>query len=235
MSTFDRTAELTETAGVVRAIAARDPRLRLESAPPLPDGWCGKQHACFALSKLARHPALTFLDADVRLSPDGSKIAADLGESNTDIWVYDVVRGASTRFTFGPSSSASPVWSRDGKWIAYAVLERAHLNIYRKSSSGMGQTELLLEGSDKSIQNWPSDLSPDGKSLLYAVGDLVGASQLWELPLTGTDRKPRAILPSSFVMLEGRYSPDGRWIAYASNESGKFEVYVIHTFDRKRR
>ena len=163
----------------------------------------------------------------IRLSPDGGKIAADLGESNTDIWLYDLQRGVSTRFTFGPTSSVSPVWSRDGKWIAYATLERGHMNLYRKPSSGIGQAELLFEGSDNSLQNWADDVSPDGKSLLYAVGDRVGVSQLWELPLSGNDRKPKPLLPSPFIMLEGKYSPDGRWIAYASNESGKFEVYVI--------
>ena len=163
----------------------------------------------------------------VRISPDGSKIAADLGESLSDVWTYDVQRGVSTRFTFGPSSSSSAVWSPDGKWIAYGVLEHGHLNIYRKPSSGMGQAELLLEGDDKRVQNWPTDWSPDGKTLLYTVGNLVSSAQIWQLPLTGDDRKPRPVMPSGFMMMESRFSPDGRWIAYASNESGKFEVYVI--------
>jgi len=162
----------------------------------------------------------------VRISPDGLKIAAELGESLTDIWIYDAQRGVSTRFTFGPSSSISPVWSRDGKWIVYGSLY-AHINIYRKSASGVGQAELLLEGSEKSVQNWPSDLSPDGRFLLYAAGDLVGAAQLWELPLSGDDRKPKPLMPSGFITMEARYSPDGHWIAYTSNESGKFEVYVM--------
>lgn len=110
----------------------------------------------------------------------------------------------------------------------YANLEHGYQNIHRKSSSGMGQPELLLEGNANSLQNWPNDLSPDGKSLLYSVGDLVGAAQLWELPLTGSDRKPRQILPSNFMMMEARFSPDGRWIARVSNESGHMEVYVIN-------
>jgi Tol biopolymer transport system component len=168
----------------------------------------------------------------IRISPDGLKIAADLGESLSDIWIYDAQRGVSTRFTFGPSSSTSPVWSRDGKWIAYASLERGHLNLYRKSASGMGQAELLLEGSDKSVQSWSSDFSPDGKSLVYAAGDLVGSAQLWELPLSGDDRKPRALMPSGFMTMEARYSADGHWIAFTSNESGKFEVYVVPSSGR---
>jgi eukaryotic-like serine/threonine-protein kinase len=163
----------------------------------------------------------------LRISPDGLKIAASLGEPLTDIWIYDAQRGVSTRVTFGPGEPGSPAWSHDGKWIAYSTLERGHTNLYRKSANGMGQAELLLEGSDKSVLNSPDDLSPDGKTLLYATGDLVAAAQLWELPLSGEARKPKAFMPSGFMTMEGRYSPDGHWIAYQSNESGKFEVYVV--------
>ena len=163
----------------------------------------------------------------VRISPDGLKIAADPGESLFDIWIYDVARNVSTRLTFGPAAGTAPVWSPDGKWIAFNHLQDGYLNIYRKPTSGMGQTELLIEGDEKNVQNWPSDWSPDGKSLLYAVGDLIGAAQLWELPLTGNDRKPRHLMPSGFITRDARYSPDGRWIGYASNESGKFEIYAV--------
>ena len=163
----------------------------------------------------------------VRISPNGLKVAADPGETLTDIWVYDTPRGVSTRFTFGPAGSNAPVWSRDGGWILYSNLQHGYQNIYRKSSSGMGQPELLVEGNDKNVQNWPLDVSPDGSKLLFEIGDLIGAAQLWELPLTGNDRQPRQILPSNFLMMEARYSPDGRWITYASNESGRNEVYVI--------
>jgi Tol biopolymer transport system component len=162
----------------------------------------------------------------VRLSPDGLKVAGDPGESLNDIWVYDVARNVGTRLTFEGSQDA-PIWSPDGKWIAHNRLENGHFNIYRKPANGMGQAELLLEGDQKNVTNWPTDWSPDGKSLLYAVGDLVGAAQIWELPLTGNERKPRPLMPSSFMTLEARFSPDGRWIAYTSNESGRFEVYVI--------
>src|SRR5204862_2615144 len=75
-------ASTDRTADIVRALATEDPRVRLEPAPPLPSGWCGKQHACFALSKLARYPVLTFLDADVRLTPDAlARMAALLDRS----------------------------------------------------------------------------------------------------------------------------------------------------------
>ena len=163
----------------------------------------------------------------LRVSPDGSKIAADLGESLSDLWIYDVQRGVPTRFTFGPSSSVSPVWSPDGKWIAYSSLQGGYVNVYRKPASGMGQSELLFQGDDQHAQNWASDWSPDGRTLLYVTGNLVSTAQLWQLPLTGDDRKPKPLVPSAFVTTSPRYSPDGRWIAYACNESGRFEVYVI--------
>jgi len=119
------------------------------------------------------------------------------------------------------------VWSPDGKWIAYSVLENGHLNIYRKPANGTGQHSLLLEGDATNVQNAPSDWSSDDKTLIYVVGDRVGVAQLWELPLTGDDRKPKPLAPSNSIMMEARFSSDGRWIAYASNESGRFEVYVI--------
>jgi eukaryotic-like serine/threonine-protein kinase len=163
----------------------------------------------------------------VRISPDGQRIAVDSGEAISEIWIYEVPRGVSTRFTFGPGSSNAPVWSPDGKWIAYATLQNGHLSIYRKLSSGMGQRELLFEGNDKNVQNWPNSWAPDGKSLLFTVGDLVRTAQLWELPLTGDDRKPKPVMPSGFMMQQARFSPDGRWIAYTSDESGRAEVYVV--------
>jgi Tol biopolymer transport system component len=163
----------------------------------------------------------------VRISPDGRRIAGEAGESLTDIWIYDVQRNVSTRFTFGLGVSSAPLWSPDGKWIAYGTVLNQHLNLYRKAANGMGQEELLLEGNDKRVQNTPNDWSPDGKSLIFAVGDLVGSAQLWELPLTGDHPEPKPVVTSGSVAEEARYSPDGHWIAYASNESGRSEVYVI--------
>jgi Tol biopolymer transport system component len=148
-------------------------------------------------------------------------------DGKENIWTYDVQRQVSTRLTFGPGNLTAPVWSPDGKWIAYNNLENGHLNIYRKPANGMGQQSLLLEGNATNVQNSPNDWSPDGKSLIYVVGDMVGAAQLWELPLTGDERKPRPLAPSNFIMMEATFSPDSRWIAYTSNESGRFEVYVI--------
>ena len=111
----------------------------------------------------------------------------------------------------------------DGQWIAYTRVG-GKVNLYRRPSNGTGQEELLLEGN--STNRLASDWSPDGKSLLFAVGDLASGGQIWMLPLTG-DRKPVPLVQGAFVSTSARFSPDGHWIAYTSDESGRPEVYVI--------
>jgi Tol biopolymer transport system component len=159
----------------------------------------------------------------VRLSPDGTRLATEAGEGNSDIWIYDRKREVNTRLTFGPSSSSSPVWSPDGQWIAYVGI-RDKNSLYRKPANGMGQEELLLEGD--STQRNPFDWSGDGKSILFGVGDGTVKAQLWVLPLAG-DRKPVPLTQNTYVTNSARFSPDGHWVAYSSNESGRFEVYVM--------
>ena len=159
----------------------------------------------------------------VRLSADGSRLATEAGDANSDIWIYDRKREVNTRFTFGPGPSSSPVWSPDGEWIAY-VGTRGKANLYRKPSNGVGQEE-LLHGGDAGQRN-PLDWSPDGKFLLFGEGDATSKGQLFLLPLIG-ERKPVPLTQNTFVSNTGTFSPDGHWIAYASNESGRFEVYVI--------
>jgi WD40 repeat protein len=159
----------------------------------------------------------------VRLSPDGARLATEAGEGNSDIWIYDRKRQVNTRFTFGNGASSSPVWSPDGQWIAYSgVRHKTHL--YRKPVNGMGQEELLLEGDGTG--RTPLDWSPDGKSLLFGVGDMSSTGQIWALPLVG-DRKPLPVTQNTVVAVSARFSPDGHWVAYSSNESGRQEVYVM--------
>jgi Tol biopolymer transport system component/predicted Ser/Thr protein kinase len=160
----------------------------------------------------------------VRLSRDGSRLATEAGDGNGDIWIYERKREVNTRITFGPGTSSSPVWSPDGKWIAYVGIRGKSNNLYRKSSNGVGQEELLLEG-DAGQRN-PVDWSPDGKFLLFDEGDGTAKGQLFLLPVAG-ERKTSPITQSIFLSNTGVFSPDGHWIAYASNESGRFEVYVI--------
>jgi eukaryotic-like serine/threonine-protein kinase len=159
----------------------------------------------------------------LRLSPDGTRLATESGENNSDIWIYDRKRQVNTRLTFGPGASSSPVWSPDGQWVAYVGV-RGKNNLYRKSASGTGQEELLMEGDAKNRS--PLDWSRDGKFLLFGVGDLSSTGQIWALPLAG-DRKPFPVMPDTTSAISARFTPDGHWVAYSSAESGRQEVYVM--------
>jgi len=158
------------------------------------------------------------------MSPQGDRIALQVAPLGVfDIWVLDLARGVRTRLTFGPVSNTFPVWSPDGKWIAYNSDRNGHANLCRKPSDGSGAEEILLTDEQTAV---PNDWSRDGKYLLYSRGP-ASNQEIWALPLEG-ERKPWLVVPrtaSSFTYL-GHISPDGRWIAYVSNESGAPEVYV---------
>ncbi len=121
----------------------------------------------------------------VRLSPDGTRLATESGENGGQIWIYDRRRQVNARLTFGAGASSSPVWSPDGQWIAYAGV-RGKNNLYRKPANGMGQEELLFEGdgTPRALFDW----APDGRSLLFGVGDLVSKGRVWVLPLAAQAR-----------------------------------------------
>jgi eukaryotic-like serine/threonine-protein kinase len=161
-----------------------------------------------------------------RLSPQGDRIAFTMDVGQNDVWVLDLARGIRTRLTFGPVSNTFPVWSPDGKWIIYNSDRNGHSNFYRKSSDGSGAEELLLT-SDQVVL--PSDWSRDGKYLIYGTGPVGYTNwEIWALPLEG-ERKPWMVVPhgQNASSIYGRLSPDGRWLAYASSESGRLEVYVV--------
>jgi len=159
-----------------------------------------------------------------RISPDGNRIALQFDTGTADIWVLDVARGVRTRLTFGPISNTEPVWSPDGKWIAYTADRGGHANICRKPADGSGAEEVLHV--DDQLAS-PNDWSRDGKFILLQRGPL-GSNQLWSLPLEG-DRKISLAVPGgpaggSFL---GTLSPDGRWVTYMSGDSGVLQVYVV--------
>jgi len=163
--------------------------------------------------------------ADIELSQDGSRLLTSVFDTNRrtrDIWLIDVQRGTRTRFTFDPSDAQSSVWTADGSRIAYNAARKGHLDLYEKASSGAGaETELWADAFDK----YPAGYSPDGRFLLYTTSTSASAYDVWVLPLFG-DRKPFPFLDTPFNEDVVRFSPDGRWVAYDSNESGRPEVYV---------
>jgi Tol biopolymer transport system component len=158
------------------------------------------------------------------LSPDAGRVAvATSGVQN--IWLFDFAVGASTRFTFG--QDAWPVWSPDGSRIAFVAGRADRPGLYQKASSSAGNQELLLPTPPGSSRL--TDWSRDGRFLLYTSFDPALKADMWVLadPLgKAADRKASPFLRTEFNEGQGRFSPDGRWIGYTSDESGKNEIFV---------
>jgi Tol biopolymer transport system component len=160
---------------------------------------------------------------DVQLSPDGALVSATFPEGVAQIsavWVFDIARGRRRRVTFEHDSS-SAVWSPDGTRLVYASVRDGVVGLYQKPA-GVGAEELLLADDD---QKYPIGFTRDGAGLLYARRIRALLGKLVLLPLAG-ERKPRPLFPSSFTQVPAEISPDGRWLAYVSDETGRREVYV---------
>ncbi len=162
---------------------------------------------------------------ELALSPDGKRVAVYQANDQFDLWLFDLARGGKARFTFTPNFERYPVWSADGSQIAYCsgMADNKDVGIYRKASNGATDPELLLKTGEVIC---PEDWSRDGKYLLYGV---IGSSHidLWVRPIAGKPNdKGAPFLSGHFQYADAQFSPDGRWIAYDSNESGKNEVYV---------
>jgi eukaryotic-like serine/threonine-protein kinase len=155
------------------------------------------------------------------LSPDAARVAfrdADM-TSPGDVWLVDFARGVRTRFTFRQSWGSAPVWSADGSRIFFSAGNNRD-TIYEKSANGSGEEKDLLKRPGEVMT--PTSLSRDNRFLLYTNAGYAG---LWVLPLDG-GRKPVLLSGNQFRQGLGSFSPDGRWVAYISNESGRYEVYV---------
>jgi Tol biopolymer transport system component len=134
----------------------------------------------------------------------------------------DLVRGASTRFTTNHSMNQSPVWSPDGKRVAYAADRGGTYNLYVKDVDGAASEELLVRSdAAKFTQDW----SLDGRYLLYTSVTSNHSFDLWILPMVG-EHKPFLFLETHSAAVTARFSPDGHWVMYSSNQSGNYEVYV---------
>jgi Tol biopolymer transport system component/tRNA A-37 threonylcarbamoyl transferase component Bud32 len=159
-----------------------------------------------------------------RLSPEGNRVAAEirLGEENTDLWIFDLQRGTSTRFTSDPWHESTPVWSPDGRRIIYAVHGAPASGLFEKEVGGMGSGEVVLATGSLP---WPGSWSSDGRFLLIDVTSPQTGSDLWVLPLSG-DRKPFVFLQTRFHEEQPQLSPNGQWVAYVSDESGRQEIYI---------
>lgn len=159
------------------------------------------------------------------ISPDGKRVAierADPRTQNRDIWLVDVITGAMTRFTSDPGWDAFPTWSPDGRRIIFTSNRNGVYDLYEKAADGAANETLFYHSSEG---KGPTSWSPDGKFLVYY--SLGQPTHLRLLTIAGpVDREPVPFVDPKFTSITARFSPDGRWILYASNESGKNEVSV---------
>jgi Tol biopolymer transport system component/predicted Ser/Thr protein kinase len=160
----------------------------------------------------------------LELSPNRKALVASLTvDSNIDLFTYDLARGHSippTRFTFDPANEYDAVWSPDGQTIVFNSARKGHLDLYRKAANNSGREELLYADDQEKL---PDSWSPDGKLLMYHTFQGSQGEHVWLLPLTpahsGEPLKPQRLFHTNGSEMFGQFSPDGRWVAYGSNES----------------
>ncbi len=161
-----------------------------------------------------------------RLSPDGLQVANSInaGSLSADIWSFDVERRILTRLTF-EGTNADPIWTPDGRHIAYYGARSGNRGIYWIASDGSGKPELLATIEAPAV---PCSFTPDGKALVFSQRGSDKISHLWTLPMPGAagQRKPALLHDTMFSESDAQISPDGRYLAYISQESGASEVYV---------
>jgi len=162
------------------------------------------------------------LYSNLRLSPDGRRVVGDQTDpdgGHTDIWIHEVVPGTpTTRLTFDPSSHWTPVWSPDSKQILFSANRKLGMQLYMKNADGSGsETEVADPGAGLLVNPW--DWSHDGKYALFRKGN-----ELWYFSWPEGTSKP--LVQAKWTVRNAQFSPDGRWMAYASNETGGWEIYV---------
>jgi len=156
---------------------------------------------------------------NVSLALNGRSVAVDktdMASLNTDVWTYELPHGGAKRVTFDPAFDVMPIWSPDGSRLVFASNRALNVDLYMKNSDGAQEENAILQDS---LDKAPNDWSRDGKYIIYTRG-----ADLW----TGTvpELKSSQLLKAPSVIRNGQFSPDGKWVAYASNETGKWEIYV---------
>jgi serine/threonine-protein kinase len=156
-----------------------------------------------------------------RISPDGQRVAVGIAEQETQLWLYDLSREALTRFTFEGNVNLNAAWTPDGKRIAFQSSKEGPPNIYWQQADGGGGLERLTTSEYAHV---PMSWSPDGQLLAFMEVNPSTQRDIWVLRMG--DRKAQPFLKTRFDESVPRFSTDGRWLAYTSNESGRYEIYV---------
>jgi len=164
-----------------------------------------------------------------RLSPDGRRIAVGIADQEIQIWLYDLSRDTLSRLTFEGNSNDYPSWTPNGKRIAFRSVKEGRGNLFWQLADGSGGQERLT--TSRYLQS-PYSWSPDGQLLAFMEINPTTGYDIWMLgmgnpsPGPGQVRKAQPFLNSRFNETVPRFSPDGQWLAYVSDESGRFEIYV---------
>jgi eukaryotic-like serine/threonine-protein kinase len=162
---------------------------------------------------------------NVELSPDGTQVAVTLMDpavGTHDIWFYDISSGRRTQFTTNAADENWLIWSPDGRRVVFNRFTREGLNLYQAPSSGTGNEELVLSGTDGA---WPVSWSPDGRNILLVKNSAGTGNDIWVLPLFG-DREAYPIFQTEYAENWAAFSPNGKWITFSSTFSGTPVVYI---------
>src|SRR5262249_20866730 len=175
-------------------------------------------------------PAGTFYHS---LSPNEKRFIADRSDpqiGSYDLWLYDVSGGNPQLFTFDPATDIDPIWAPNGNSIVWASTRDGIANLYQKAASLAGEESRLLKSDHPKV---PTDWSRDGAFIIYSQVDSETKLDVWALPMTGSDKdKPLSVVRTKDNETAGTLSPDGRWLAYSSDKSGHYEIYVQSFPDR---
>ena len=157
-----------------------------------------------------------------RLSPDGTRVAIAIGDQENELWIWDLRRAMLTRVTLDPGTDWFPVWTPDGRRIIFSSNRGGQPNLWWQAADGTGTAERLTTSSNG---HWPTGITPDGTAVVFHELTPTMGRDLQQVALDGT-RHVTPLLQTKFDERNGIVSPDGRWLAYDSNSSGSFEIYV---------
>ena len=157
------------------------------------------------------------------MSPDDTRVALDIRDADSDIWIWDLARETLQRLTFDPGRNRGPAWTPDGQRVVFSRgIQGETEEIYWQAADGSGAAEPLTAGSMRGVQ--PSDFSPDAAALVYEQNS--APRDIWIVPVGNSPGAGQALLETPTNESSAEISPDGRWLAYHSDESGQYEIYV---------